>query len=901
MALTPGTRIGTYEVVGLLGAGGMGEVYRARDTTLGRDVALKILPDAFARDPERLARFTREAQTLAALNHPHIAQIHGFEEVAMDGPTPFDVAQGRNAGRRRVLVMELVEGEDLSRRIARLRAPGASARQAGMPLDEALPIAKQIAEALEAAHAQGIIHRDLKPANITVRADGTVKVLDFGLAKALDVNPASATADNSPTMTSPAHLRQGYGAAGTEAGMILGTAAYMAPEQARGKAVDTRADIWAFGCVLYEMITGRCAFGGETITDVLAAVVQKAPDWTALPAATPPVIRALLERCLEKDALVRLRDIGEARIALNRPQAVAHPRVVQTAAPPTRMRRALMGMAVVLVAIAAGLGGYVARPRDEPPTRKFHVAVRQDGARIQYPVISRDGRSVAYVANSRLWVQALDEWQPRELPGTDAAVRPFWSPSGDWIGYFRSEQLLKVPVVGGGVVSVARLPAVQAPLGSPSGAWGRDGSILISLAEGAVYRVPDTGGDPTKAFQPPEGVDALQHLSLLPDGGILALVHRAGSGGTAIGAIASGTLRILLETSSVANPRFSPSGPIIFERRSPAAALWAVPFSIDRLAVTGEPFLIGSGTEPSVADDGTLLFRAQPVDLALQLAWFSLDGRSGPVIVPPQMWREGIAVSPDGSKVVASGEDGIWMFDVATGARSRITRSASDISPRWVGTTGEIAFVRGESGTPDVVMKRADVGGDERVVAKGARFPSATADGRRLVFNARVASVAGQWEVAWIDLERPSEIHRLGAAHRGARFPDVSPDGRLVAYISGETGRDEIYLTQLPSGEGKWQLSTGGGGWTRFGRRGERVVYRALNDDVMSVAIGGQGGVTVGRPEKLFTWGSGWAPFYDLAPDGQRGIAAMPEGKINAVSSVSVVQNWHREFVARKK
>ncbi len=892
MSLAVGTRLGPYEVLGSLGAGGMGEVYRARDTKLGREVALKILPEAFAADPERLARFEREAKTLASLNHPHIAQIYGFEE----GP-----AVGSGFSPTRALVMELVEGEDLSQRIMR----------GAIPLDEVLPIARQIAEALEAAHELGIIHRDLKPANIKVRADGTVKVLDFGLAKAIgpaafdsaqagEGGPHIQNASSGATITSPAMTRhrQGYGVAGTEVGVILGTAAYMAPEQARGKAVDRRADIWAFGCLVYEMITARRAFDGETITDVLAAVVQRSPDWAALPAATPEAIRTLLERCLDKDPLVRLRDIGEARVALSRPAGDTRPSIVQPTTAPARLRRTLIGAALALVAIAAGLGGYLARPRPEPPTRKFQVAVRQDGARIQYPVISPDGGRVAYVANSRLWVQSLDEWQSRELAGTAAAVRPFWSPSGDWIGYFRSEQLLKVPVEGGSVVSLATLPAVQAPLGSASGVWGRDGSILVSLASGPVYRVPDAGGDRTEFFQPPAGVLYLQGLSPLPGGALVTAVHRERAvAADGIGVIASGALRVLrLEASNVARPRFAPSGHLVFERRAPDVGLWAVPFSADRLEVTGEPFPIGSGSEPSVADDGTLLFLAQPEDLALQLAWFSLDGRVGPVVVPPGSWREGLAVSLDSSKVLASGEDGIWLFDVATGARSRITMSRSDISPRWVGATGQIVFVRGESGTPDLVMKRADAGGDERIVVKGGRFPSATADGRRLVFNALTGAL---WEVAWIDLDRPAEIHRLGAAHRGARFPDVSPDGRLVAYISGETGRDEIYLTQLPSGEGKWQLSTEGGGWVRFGRRGERVVYRTLNGDLMSVAVGSGDRITIGRPDRLFTWGSGWAPFYDLAPDGQRGIAAMPQSVVTTVSGLSLVQNWHREFVRR--
>jgi len=882
MPLAPGTRLGPYEVQGALGAGGMGEVYRAHDTTLGRSVALKILPDLVAHDPDRRMRFEREAQTLAALNHPNIAQVYGFEQSA-----------GASA-----LVMELVEGEDLAERIS--RGP--------IPRDEALPIARQIAQALESAHEAGIVHRDLKPANIKVKPDGTVKVLDFGLAKAVESGagigqPRTGGPADSPTITTPAM---------TQAGVILGTAAYMSPEQARGKVVDKRSDIWAFGCVLYEMLTGRRAFDGETITDVLAAVVHKSPDWTALPQATQATVRAVLERCLEKDAQIRLRDIGEARIALGRPASETTMPVATSAPPPSRARRALIGTAILGVAVAAGLVGYFARPRAEPVTRKFQVAVRSDGARIQFPVISPDGRRVAYVANSRLWVQSLDEWQPRELPGTDAAVRPFWSPSGEWVGYFRSEQLLKAPVAGGAVVLVARLPAVQAPLGSASGAWTRDGSILITLASGPVYRVADTGGDLAVVFQPPREVGDLRSLNVLPGGGILATVRSsAASQPDAIGVVASGTLKTLLELSDVYRPRYAPSGHIVFERRSPAVGLWAVPFSAERLEVAGEPFLIGEGAEPSVADDGTLLFTPERGDQSMKLAWFSLDGRVGPTIAGPQPWREGLGVSPDGARLLASGEDGLWLFDVATGARQRITTSRSDVSPRFVGTTGQLVFVRGESGTPDMIMKPADAGGAEQVVARGARFPSPTADGRRVVFNLGAMAAEGsgsgdrpprsQWEVAWVDLDTPAAIHRLGGAHRGARFPDVSPDGRLVAYVSGETGRDEIYLTQLPNGEGKWQLSDNGGGWVRISPRGDRVVYRALNGDMMSVALGrGDGNaVTLGRPEKLFTWGSGWAMFYDLAPDGQRGVAAMSEAQAQAISGLSIVQNWHSEFLAR--
>jgi eukaryotic-like serine/threonine-protein kinase len=861
-----GQRIGPYEVVGRLGEGGMGEVYRARDTRLDRDVALKVLPESFATDPDRLARFAREARTLAALNHSHIAQVHGLEE---SNGAP-------------VLVMELVEGEDLAARIA--RGP--------IPPDEALPMARQIAEALEAAHDAGIIHRDLKPANIRVRPDGTVKVLDFGLAKAGGAGGEDML--HSPTITSPAMM--------TGAGVILGTAAYMSPEQARGRPVDKRTDIWAFGCVLYEMLTGRAPFAGDTVTDVIAAVVRTEPDWTVLPPEVPLTIRRLLARCLEKDALLRLRDVGEARIALGGTRLDVEMPVPPPGPAGWRVRTAGVAAVAVLTTLAAA-GGYLARTPDAPRTQKFHVAVRHDGANIQYPVIAPDGRSVAYVARSRIWVQSFDDWEPRELPGTDAAVRPFWSPTGEWIGYFRSEQLLKVPVGLGSVVLVARLPAVQAPLGSASGAWMPDGSILVSLANGPIYRVPDGGGAPTPVFEPPADVADVRHLDVLPNGGVLAAVRSSASfelGLDAIGVIMSGRLTRIVEMSRVSRPRYAPSGHIIFVRYTPEPGLWAVPFSIGRMEATGEAFPIGRGEEPSLARDGTLLFSEERGDLAMKLARFGEDGGEGQTLADPQRWREGVALSADGTKLLASGEDGIWLFDTPSGARQRITTSQSDVSPRFVGTTGQIAFARGESGIPAVLVKAAEVGGEERLVAQRARFPSATADGRRLVFNVMSAE-PGVWEVGWVEVDRVDEVHRLSGAHRGARFPEVSPDGRLIAYISGETGRDEVYLTLFPGGEGKWQVSTGGGGWVRFSPRGDRLVYRALNGDMMAVAAGrtGDGTLAIGRAERLFTWGSGWAPFFDLSPDGRGGITAIPERQTTRATGLSIVQHWHQEFVAR--
>jgi len=844
----------------------MGEVYRARDSKLKREVAIKVLPAGVAGDPERLARFQREAEVLASLNHPNIAHIYGIEDGA--------------------LVMELVEGEDLSQRIA--RGP--------IPIDEALPIAKQIAEALEAAHESGIIHRDLKPANIKVRGNDTVKVLDFGLAKALEPAAASRepgaghTLTNSPTMTSPAM---------TMRGVILGTAAYMSPEQARGKGLDRRADIWSFGCVLYEMLTGRKPFDGETITDILGAVVRAEPDWHALPSSTPVGVRRLLQRCLQKDPVRRLRHIGDALTELE-PDAYDISTVTTPVGGVSRRGWAAgLTVAAVIGAILVAIPVFRNVPAAPPRVQKLHVNIDADGGTFREAVISPDGTRIAYVGRTRIWVRELDEWTPRELTGTEAAMRPFWSPDSTWIGYFRAEALLKVPAEGGPVVRVTTLPAVQATLGVASAVWTESGTIYISLGVGPLLRVAAGGGD-AKAFLDPSRVTDLEFagISRLPGRDAFLIVVRGASRG--IGVLSNGEIRMVLPVDEARRPRYA-AGYIVFERRTPNAGLWAAAFSIDTLTVTGEPFLIGEGVEPSMADDGTLCYIASPETVTRRLAWFSMEGAAGASLAEPREWIEGVALSRDQRRLLASAADGLWMYDVETGARSRITTDSSDITPDWVDDT-TIVFVRTQSGQPSVVIKRLGSDGDERVIARGARFPRSTANGRRIGFNLHdpAAGPGGSWRVAWVERDAPATIHTLPPVHNGARFPSISPDGTLVAYVSGEMGRDEIFLTSLPAGDGKWQLSAdGGGGWTLFHPQGNAVFYRALDGSFMSVPIAGGTAIKVGQPRKLFDWGPMWAPFYEVARDGRRGVAAVPVEQLTRSSRLSIVRNWPREFAAR--
>jgi Tol biopolymer transport system component len=614
-------------------------------------------------------------------------------------------------------------------------------------------------------------------------------------------------------------------------------------------------------------------------------------------------VQRLLRQCLQKDVAKRLRDIGDA-IAEVELAASDVSRSQPAGAPRTRSgsRGSLIAgwlASVIVAAAAAALAVSFARPAPpEPRVHKFHLAVQADDGVIREPVISPDGRQIAYVGRSRIFVQSLDQWKARELAGTDSATRPFWSPDGAWLAYFRAESLLKVPVNGGPVVRVATLPAVQARLGIASGAWGEDGTIIVSIAGSLPpMRVPASGGDAV----PMEGVLTkdmydLHGLDPLPGGGVLAVVHRENAS-NAIGVLKDGRLTLIHEAADLEAPSYSSSGHIVYERHAPSAGLWAVPFSLERLEVTGDEFLIGEGIEPSVARDGTLSFLGQPETLVRQVSWFTMDGRVGAPLAEPREWSEGLAISPDSRRVLAATNDGIWAYDADTGARSRITNGRTDMMPIWVGRDS-IAFVRTEGNDPVLVFKRLG-SNEERILARRARFPHVTADARRISFNIDNGQRTA-WQVGWIDLENGSEIHRLGEPHLGARFPSISPDGRLVAYISGEVGRDEVFLTTLPSGEGKWQISTEGGGWTRITPRGDAVVYGALDGNFMSVPITMAGGeVKIGQPRKPFEWGAGWHLYYDLARDGVRGVAAVPQGKSTDVASISVVQHWDREFMKR--
>ncbi len=632
MALSAGTHLGPYEIVAPLGAGGMGEVYRAHDTRLKRDVALKILPESFARDADRLARFQREAEVLAALNHPHIAQIHGVEE----------------SGGVRAIVMELVDGEELSARLAR----------GAIPLGDALPIAKQIAEALEAAHEAGIIHRDLKPANIKVRADGTVKVLDFGLAKAIESGTGSrelgATA-NSPTITSPA--------VATAHGVILGTAAYMAPEQARGKPVDRRADIWAFGCVLFEMLTGQRAFNGETVTDVLAAVIEREPDWSALPAAVPTNIRTLLRRCLQKDPHRRARDVGDARIEVEEAMAAPLHATSREVAPARRLmwRWVALGLAastlIALVALStlrrdptdvapAAVRVTIELPEDVRLTETSLSVLGQAGHEL---ALAPDGHRLAFAGTrgsvTQLYLRHLDSYDSRPIAGTENATVPFFSHDGAWLGFQANGQLRKARIG-----NERGIPEVICDLPRPilSAAWGPDDQIVMTTV-GGLSRVAAGGGTPVVLTTLADGETFHVWPAVLP--GNTVLFTAVPSNQLVLYDTATKNRQTLLDDARAA--RVLAGGHLVFYR---SPALWTVPFDVETGRVTGTPvprvedvFLGGSGNSRSFTSSANgLLYVTGGANR--RLVGVDRDGRVSPLFDETGTF-EHPSVSPDGTRI----------------------------------------------------------------------------------------------------------------------------------------------------------------------------------------------------------------------------------------------------------
>ena len=879
MSLQAGSRLGPYELTAPIGAGGMGEVWRARDTRLARDVALKFLPEGLARDPDRLARFRREAQLLAALNHPNIAAIYGLEE-----------AEGVL-----FLVLELVPGEDLAARLK--RGP--------LPLDDALASAKQIAEALEEAHEHGIVHRDLKPANVKVTPEGKVKVLDFGLAKAWTGDPASGTASSSDLSQSPT-LAHGS----SEAGLILGTAAYMSPEQARGKLVDKRSDVWSFGALVYELLTARRLFDGETVSDVLAAVLTRQPEWAALPAATPRHVRRLLERCLERDPRQRLRDIGEARIALS-----GGTQADDKGAPAARVGGArwwlAAGAGFAAALLLLGLFSRLKPPvAPEAPVRKLdlHVAALEYSAFGKVPLLSPDGRRLLYHASERLWLRDFAEPDARELPDTQGALYPCWAPDGRHIAYVQRGRLWTVAVEGG---QASEVGAVPTDLGGSGGtAWSEDGQIVVAGSDTiGMLAIPAKGGEARELLALHRASETDFHeVSALPGGrGFLFTVHRR-EGLDTIELLAAGERRVLVRLAgeSLRTPVYSPTGHILYRRESTSPGIWAVAFSLDRLTVSGAPFPVApGGSAPSVAQDGSFAFVRAP-DAPSEIVWVSRSGAIETVAELPgpanysTLDMSAVGVSTDGTRAVVNVQRGgygeLWVCDLTRGTTSRLISARADaLSAVWT-PDGRVIFASLLGGRSWNLWRVAGdgVGRPERLTETDAiQNPKLVSpDGRFLVFAQGAGARADLWLLP-LDGSGPATPWLETPANEGLGA-SFSPDGRFLAYASDETGRSEVYVRPFPRGEGRWPVSTDAGHSPAWSPRGGEILYRS-GDRILSVSVSPRGaGLDVSKPRQLFvvTPGAGLSPDFHLAADGERLLMTRSRQQ----DRITLVLNWPREL-----
>ncbi len=897
MALSAGTRLGPYDILALIGAGGMGEVYRARDTKLQREVAIKVLPEAFAADADRVVRFTREALLLASLNHPGIAHIYGVEE--------------------RALVMELVPGSTLAARIA-----------AGpIPLEEALPIAAQIAEAVEYAHDHNVVHRDLKPANIKVTPDGTVKVLDFGLAKALADEPDAIDPVNSPTLTMTA----------TRGGVLLGTAAYMSPEQAKGKPVDRRADIWAFGVVLYEMLTGKSLHHGETVAETLAAVLLKDAKLDALPHNTPPAIRNLLKRCLEKDPRQRLQAIGEARILLRNPAAQQEQAAPLPVAP---QRRPVVWMAfAVLLAVALGIVVALWAPWREPPAAevvRFQVPPPEN---VSYsvatpPVLSPDGRRLAFVASPRggqlgqVWVRSLDTLEAHALPGTEnAGLVLFWSPDSRSLAYGdlttqsdpqRSGTLaLKRVEVSGGP------PQTLCQTGNsvPTGSWSREG--VIAFSHGGIFRVPAAGGDCAALTKPDNARGEIVHRfpSFLPDGRhfvYLRVSSRPENQGIYVGSLdvrpEQQSSKRLMPAESGALYAPSPdskAGHLLFIRDG---TLMAQAFDADRLELQGEAVPVAEhvgafnsavGAFFSSSVTGALAYRTGvgAVGGNLRLTWFD---RQGKVLgtVGDEGQHNTPSMSPDGTQVAftrresgGAGNPDVWLLDVVRGISTRFTfHPAADVAPVWSPDGSHIAFASERDGPLNLYQKVSNNAGNEEVLFQSAEPKTPTDwshDGRFLLFTDTDPKTGPDiWVLPMIGERKPVPYLKTEFNETEARF---SPDDRFVAYQSNLSGTNEIYVQTFPDpAGGRWTIGTGND--PRWSRNGKELFYLTGGSGrLMAVPVTLKPAFHAGLPKELFTFPPG-PNSYDVTADGQKLIrfafGTDPATSGAPPSPITVVLNW---------
>jgi len=893
MSFASGSRLGHYEILTPLGAGGMGEVYRARDFKLGRDVALKVLPDAFARDPDRMARFQREAKILASLSHPNIAAIYGLED-----------SDHSNA-----LVMELVEGPTLADRI----------KQGPVPSDEALRIAKQICEGLEYAHERGIVHRDLKPANIKVRNDDAVKVLDFGLAKALDGDEHSQDISTSPTIS---HMA-------TQAGILLGTAAYMSPEQARGKSVDRRADIWAFGCVLFEMLAGKCTFARETVSDTLASIIKEEPNWAQLPAETPMRVRVLLQRCLHKDPKQRLRDIGEARISLEEVLAGAS-EPSSGAVASASLSRAALPWALFAAAVVVLAALVFVRFREKP--------FAADAVRFQIPLpekavlgptgsfaVSPDGRQLAFFAAGQdgvphLWIRPLDSLEAHPLPDSGSTTNPapfFWSPDSHYIVFAAGSKLKKIAVSGGPAQTLCDIAG-----NAVGGSWNKDGVIIFGQLPGGIMRVSASGGlpFPLTTLDPSRGETDHAFPSFLPDGRHFLYLRRSAqpeNSGVYVGSLSvkpeAQDSRRLLATAfqPIYVPSLNPeSGQLLFMSE---AKLQVQPFDASRPQLTGEPVSVAEQVGSyrdygffSASTNGVLVYRAAGAGNTV-LTWFDRGGKVVGTVEDRGDYATP-AFSPDGSRAAIGRVDPvignwiIWIFDFARGASARFTfGSTSAWFPVWSPDGNRIIFASDPKGVYDLYQKSTSGATEEELLltSNENKYPtSVSPDGHFLLYSSFDSNNKfSLWVLPIGGNAKPIPFPTTEFGEIDGRF---SPDGHFIAYRSDESGRFELYVRKFTrdfsaagfSTSGKWQVSYGGAVRQRWSPDGKELFYVTPDGKVMAAAVTLSPTFQAGTPKQLFQApAQPGRPNGDITADGRRFLFPVPADPA-AQPPFTVVLNW---------
>ena len=874
MPLSAGTRLGPYEILAPIGAGGMGEVYKAKDTKLDREVAIKILPNALARDPERLARFEREAKVLASLNHPNIATIYAIEE-SPEG---------------KAIAMELVPGQTL-------KGP--------LVIETALNYAKQIAEALEAAHEKGITHRDLKPANVLITPEGVVKVLDFGLAS-VPSREAGSDPQNSPTLT----------IAATQAGMIMGTAAYMSPEQAAGKPVDRRADIWSFGVVVWEMLTGKRLFEGETVSHTLADVLRRPVEFDKLPAETPATIRRLLRRCLDRDVKHRLQWIGEARIALNdagkEPEPARQPRGVT-----------MPWTVAVVFAIAAAASTWAWWRQPAPDVRSLRVSVEAPpDTHFTNPyfgtAVSPDGRLLVFTAARAsagaptLWLRPMDSLTARELPGTDGGNGMFWSPDSKSIGFVADGKLKRVDVLGGSPQVLCDAPGFE------GGSWNQDGAILFS-SNGAIQRVSAAGGAPTAVTIPDTSRQETEHRSpyFLPDGkSFLFTIASANQSaqGIHVATLDAPKQRVRLAASNAkavyAPPRGGRPGYLLWLRD---LTLVAQRFDAGKTRVEGDPIPvaedvaaanIGSGRRSAywTSDTGLLLYRSGG-GIGAQLNWVGRDGKREVVTAVGTDPQSGDPrISPDGARVALhrsiSGAHNIWLYELARGVMTRLTFDpGNDTDPVWSPDARQIAFASDRGGTRQIYRKDSGGAGPEERLTDGPnpKVPMDwSRDGRYILYQQQ--DPKNGWDIWALPLQGDRKPVPVLQTPFNEQSPQFSPDGKWVAYESNESGADQVYIQSFPPSGGKWQVSTNGGQEPRWRGDGKEIYYYASERIWAAGVRTAAGRVEVDSPRGLFpdAFFPGPDYYYDVTRDGQRFLELQLPSALNDQSSnaLIVVSNW---------